>query len=61
MKCSELLRKIKQAGWYEVRQSGSHVVLRHPDHEDALIFPNHSSKEIHKGLAEKLKKQAGVK
>jgi predicted RNA binding protein YcfA (HicA-like mRNA interferase family) len=61
MKSSELLRLIKRAGWVEVRQTGSHITLRHPDHEEPLIFPNHGSKEVRKGLAEKLKKQAGLK
>jgi predicted RNA binding protein YcfA (HicA-like mRNA interferase family) len=61
MKCSDLLKQIKRAGWVEIRQSGSHIILRHPDYEENLIFPNHGSKEIHKGLAEKLKKQAGLK
>jgi len=61
MKSSELLKLIKKAGWKEIRQSGSHIVLRHPDHEENLIFPNHGSKEIGTGIAEKLKKQAGIK
>jgi predicted RNA binding protein YcfA (HicA-like mRNA interferase family) len=61
MKCSDLLKQIKRVGWVEIRQSGSHIILRHPDHEENLIFPNHGSKEIHKGLAEKLKKQAGLR
>ena len=61
MKCSELLKLIKKAGWEEVRQSGSHIILRHPDEKENLIFPNHGSKEIRKGLAEKLRKQAGIK
>jgi len=61
MKCSELLRLIKNAGWYEDRQSGSHIILKHPDKTQAIIFPNHGSKEMGKGLAEKIKKQAGIK
>jgi predicted RNA binding protein YcfA (HicA-like mRNA interferase family) len=61
MKSSELLRLIKKAGWYELRQSGSHIILRHQDYEENLVFPNHGAKEISKGIAEKLKKQAGIK
>jgi predicted RNA binding protein YcfA (HicA-like mRNA interferase family) len=61
MKCSELLRKIKKAGWYEVRQSGSHIIMRHNDRTNTLILPNHGSKEIKKGTAEDLLKQAGLK
>ncbi|WP_183560646.1 type II toxin-antitoxin system HicA family toxin [Mucilaginibacter sp. SP1R1] len=61
MKSSELLRLIKKAGWVEVRQTGSHIVLRHPDHKDNLILPNHGAKEVGTGLANKLLKQAGLK
>src|SRR3569832_1763770 len=57
MKCSELLRLIKNAGWYEDRQSGSHIILKHPDKSQTIIFPNHGSKEMGKGLEEKIKKQ----
>jgi predicted RNA binding protein YcfA (HicA-like mRNA interferase family) len=61
MKSSELLRLIKKAGWVEIRQSGSHIILRHPDQKENLILPNHGSKEVSTGLANKLKKQAGLK
>jgi predicted RNA binding protein YcfA (HicA-like mRNA interferase family) len=61
MKCSELLKLIKKVGWEEIRQYGSHITLRHSDHKENLIFPNHGSKKISKGLAEKLKKQDGLK
>jgi len=61
MKCAELLRLIKKAGWYEDRQSGSHIILKHPEKTYTIVFPNHGSKEVGKGLAEKLMKQAGIK
>jgi predicted RNA binding protein YcfA (HicA-like mRNA interferase family) len=61
MKCAELLRLIKKVGWYEDRQSGSHIILKHPGKTYTIVFPNHGSKEMGKGLAEKLMKQAGIK
>lgn len=63
MKCSELLRQILKAGWYIDRQAkGSHVVLKHPDKSrKPILFPDHGSKEMAKGLKIKLKKQAGIK
>jgi predicted RNA binding protein YcfA (HicA-like mRNA interferase family) len=61
MKSSELLRLFKRAGWVEVRQTGSHIILRHPDHKESISLPFHGTKEIGKGIAEKLKKQAGLK
>jgi len=45
----------------EVRQAGSHIILKHPNHEKSITFPSHGTKEIGKGIAEKLKKEAGLK
>lgn len=50
---------IKRAGWIEVRQSGSHIVMEKDGQQ--LVFPNHGSAEMGKGLENKLKKQAGLK
>ena len=63
MKCSELLRLLKKAGWIVVREGkGSHKILSHQDKPGIIItFPNHGSDEMSKGLAEKFKKQAGLK
>ena len=63
MKSSELLKKVKQAGWFVAREGkGSHKILEHPDFPGKLItFPDHGSSEMGKGLAEKIKKQAGLK
>ncbi len=60
MKCSELLRLLKKNGWYEVSRKGSHVKLKHDRLPDLIIFPDHGSKELGKGLASKIKKQAGL-
>jgi predicted RNA binding protein YcfA (HicA-like mRNA interferase family) len=61
MKYSELIRILKQNGWFVVRQSGSHVMMQHPDKPIQLTVPNHGSKEIGKGLQQKILKQAGIK
>jgi predicted RNA binding protein YcfA (HicA-like mRNA interferase family) len=60
MKCSELLRKVKKAGWYETSQEGSHIKMKHPTKEGTLIFPNHGSSEMRKGLEIAIKKQSGI-
>jgi len=61
MKCSELLRILKKEGWYKVSQKGSHIKLRHTTKKGIIIFPNHGSHEIGKGLEKKLLKDAGIK
>ncbi|WP_446725130.1 type II toxin-antitoxin system HicA family toxin [Mucilaginibacter sp. SJ] len=61
MKSNELLRRIIQAGWYEVRQTGSHIIMHHKTKPGVIVYPNHGAKEVAPGLANKILKQAGLK
>lgn len=61
MKCKELLKKLKSAGWYEVSQKGSHVKMRHKDFENSIVVPNHGSKEMATGTAYQILKAAKLK
>ena len=61
MKSSELLKKILKAGWYEIRQSGSHMIMQHPVKKGQIVMPAHGSNEVGKGLEKKIKKDAGLK
>ena len=60
MKCSELYRLLIKDGWYPVSQSGSHVKMRHEKKPGLIIFPNHGSQELGKGLEMKIRKDAGL-
>ncbi len=61
MKSSEALRILEKDSWYAVYQKGSHIKLVHNDKIGTIIFPNHGSQELGKGLAKKLFQQAGIK
>ena len=61
MKCSELYRILTKDGWYPISQKGSHVKLKHDLKVGTLIFPNHGSQEMGKGLEKKILKDAGIK
>jgi predicted RNA binding protein YcfA (HicA-like mRNA interferase family) len=61
MKCSELYRILVNEGWYPVSQSGSHVKMKHNSKPGTIIFPNHGSQELGKGLELKIKKDAGLR
>ncbi len=61
MKCSELLRLLMKNGWYAVSQTGSHIKMKHDEKDGIIIFPNHGSQEVGKGLETKIKKDAGLK
>ena len=61
MKCSEALRLLKNNGWVVVSTRGSHLKLKHPVKKGLIIFPDHGSIELGKGLEKKILKDAGVK
>jgi len=61
VKYNELFRLLKKDGWFEVRQNGSHVILKHPTKPEQLTVPNHSGKEVKKGLLTSILKQATIK
>jgi predicted RNA binding protein YcfA (HicA-like mRNA interferase family) len=61
VKCSELYRILVKEGWYPVSQTGSHVKMKHNSKPGTIIFPNHGSQELGKGLELKIRKDAGLK
>jgi predicted RNA binding protein YcfA (HicA-like mRNA interferase family) len=48
-------------GWFAVSQKGSHIKMRHDMKDGIIIFPNHGSQEMGKGLENKILKDAGIK
>jgi predicted RNA binding protein YcfA (HicA-like mRNA interferase family) len=61
MKYSELFRLLKKDGWIEIRQKGSHVIMKHPVKEEQLTVQYHAGKEVKKGLLTAILKQADIK
>jgi len=61
LKSSELQRLLLQDGWYIVRQTGSHVLMKHPDRKGQLSVPFHASCEVKKGLLQAILKKANLK
>lgn len=60
LKSTELLQLLKQNGWFVVRQTGSHIIMKHNDRQGRLIVPFHGSKEIGKGILIAILKKAGI-
>ena len=60
MKCSELYRILTRDGLYPVSQKGSHIKLKHGVKVGVIIFPNHGSQELGKGLEKRILKDAGI-
>jgi predicted RNA binding protein YcfA (HicA-like mRNA interferase family) len=62
MKTSELMKKLKKAGCYFVRQgAGSHEIWYSPVSDDYFVVANHGAKEVPKGTESKILKQAAIK
>lgn len=61
MKCSELYQLLIKDGWYPISQRGSHVKMKHESKPGLIIFPNHGSQEVGKGLEKRILKDAGLK
>jgi len=61
VKFDELFKILKDDGWFEVRQRGSHVIMQHPTKKEQLTVPYHAGKEVKKGLLSAILKQANIK
>jgi len=61
MKSKELLKLLKDDGWYEIRRAGSHVIMRHPIKKKQVVIPLHSSKEVKKGTLKSILKDTEIK
>ena len=54
----EVLKKLQKAGFIIKRQSGSHIILRHPDGRQTYIAFH--TKDIPKGTFHAIIKQSGL-
>lgn len=55
----EFIRALRRLGFAEVRQTGSHITLRHPDGR-AVTVPDHGGADIDRDFAKRLLRQAQV-
>lgn len=56
----EVIRKLLDDGWFEVRTKGSHHQFKHPTKPGLTTVP-HPKKELSIGLLKSIEQQAGVK
>jgi predicted RNA binding protein YcfA (HicA-like mRNA interferase family) len=54
----EVLARLQRAGFVQIRQSGSHIVLRHPDGRTTYVAMHRRDVPI--GTFRKILKQAGM-
>ena len=60
MRFRELDKIIKQDGWYEVNQEGSHHQYKHPTKKGKVTVPEHKGKDINMTVVKSVLKQAGL-
>ncbi|RUT68701.1 type II toxin-antitoxin system HicA family toxin [Flavobacterium cupreum] len=58
---NELLKLLKEDGWYLFRNGANHDLYRHPTKEGQIPVPRHGSKEMAKGTLNSILKQAGLR
>lgn len=59
MRSRDVIRKIEAAGWFEVRQTGSHRQFRHATRKGTVTVP-HPKKELPIGTLKSISKVSGV-
>lgn len=59
MTAKQMIKFLKQNGFIEISQNGSHVKLKNNDNI-TVIVPNHA-KDLKKGTEQQILKQAGLK
>ena len=59
LNAKQLIRILLKKGFIQARQSGSHIIFKHPDGRRTTV-PFHSSKDIGAGLLRQIMKDSGV-
>jgi len=56
----DVIKKLKNDGWYEVNQVGSHAQFKHPTKKGRVTVP-HPNRDIPIGTLKSIEKRAGIK
>jgi predicted RNA binding protein YcfA (HicA-like mRNA interferase family) len=56
----DVVRALKRAGFEEVRQKGSHLLLMHPVSRQRTVVPTHAGKTIKHSLLMGIIKESGL-
>jgi predicted RNA binding protein YcfA (HicA-like mRNA interferase family) len=60
MDSRRVIQKLKEDGWFEVAQKGSHVQFKHGTKPGRVTVP-HPKKDLPTGTLKSIEKQAGIK
>jgi predicted RNA binding protein YcfA (HicA-like mRNA interferase family) len=59
MTVREVLKLLRDDGWFVYEQAGSHIQLKHPVKKGRVTVPNHKG-DLKKGTLHSILKQAGI-
>jgi len=57
----ELVKRLEQDGWTVARINGSHHIMKHPSKPGSPSVPVHANRDLPKGLAHGILKEARLK
>ncbi len=60
MKFRDLIKLVKQDGWYLHEQKGSHAQYKHPQKQGRVTVAGKPGKEVPEGTRKSILKQAGL-
>ena len=60
LKPRELLMALGRAGYFQVHQRGSHVILKHPHTKIRISVPFHGGKDLPRPVVKKILREAGL-
>jgi predicted RNA binding protein YcfA (HicA-like mRNA interferase family) len=55
-----IIKELKEDGWYEVNQVGSHKQFKHPAKKGRVTVP-HPKRDMPKGTLKSIEKRAGIR
>jgi len=61
MDAKEIIAKLTDDGWQQVRQKGSHRQFRHPTKPGLVSVPDHGSKDLKLGTIKSIETQSEVR
>ncbi|HAJ95755.1 MAG TPA: addiction module toxin, HicA family [Actinobacteria bacterium] len=61
MKLREIIKIIKEDGWYKIVQKGSHIQFKHPVKPGRVTIAGNPGDDIAPGTLNSVLKQAGLK
>ena len=59
MKARELIKRLNENGWYEIRMNGSHRIFRHNDFKYPISVPDNRGVDINPNTLRQIYRDAG--